>query len=130
MALGVVDLCALLTVVTRKPPEVFWKIATATPQTWLLLFLIGIGPGTAAFILFADGINKVEATRGSIVAMSEPVAACLFGYFILGESLTLLQVAGVLLVLGSIWMVSIAGAPKSRSKRPSARGSVSSYPEE
>ena len=126
MTLGVIDLCVLLTLVTGKPPEVFWKIATATPHTWLLLFLIGIGPGTAAFILFADGINKVEATRGSIVAMSEPVAACLIGYFMLGENLTVLQVVGVLLVLGSIWMVSIPGAASRRS----TRRSVASYPEE
>lgn len=107
MTLGVIDLSVLLTIFTRKPPEVFAKIASATPHTWLLLLLIGMGPGTVAFILFADGINKVEATRGSIVAMSEPVAACLIGYFMLGESLTFLQVMGVALVLGSIWMVSV-----------------------
>jgi len=111
MALGTLDLMVLLTVVTGKPPEVFAKVIAATPSTWLLLMLIGLGPGTAAFILFADGINKVEATRGSIVAMSEPVAACLIGYFMLDESLTLLQIVGIFLVLGSIWMVSIAKAP-------------------
>ncbi|MGE5580856.1 MAG: DMT family transporter [Bacillota bacterium] len=121
MALGAADLSLLLTVITRRPPEVFAKIATATPHTWLLLLLIGMGPGTAAFILFADGINKVEATRGSIVAMSEPVAACLFGYFILNESLTFLQVIGVLLVLGSIWTVSIAGASRRSSELNSRR---------
>ncbi len=115
MALGVIDLSILLTVFTRKPPEIFWRIATATPHTWLLLLLIGMGPGTAAFILFADGINKVEATRGSIVAMSEPVAACLISYFVLGESLTMLQVMGVLLVLGSIWKVSIPAAATRRT---------------
>lgn len=112
MALGAADLSLLLTIITRMPPEVFAKIAAATPHTWLLLLLIGMGPGTTAFVLFADGINKVEATRGSIVAMSEPVAACLFGYFLLGESLTFLQVVGVVLVLGSIWTVSIAGASR------------------
>ncbi len=115
MTLGSIDLSILLTIVTRRPPEIFWKVATATPHTWVLLLLMGMGPGAASFILFADGINKVEATRGSIVAMSEPVAACLLGYFVLGESLTLLQVAGVLLVLCSIWMVSI---PAALSRRP------------
>lgn len=109
MAFGALDLAVLLTIVTRRPPEVFARVLTATPTTWWLLLLIGLGPGTAAFLLFADGINKVDATRGSIVAMSEPVAACLLGYLLLGESLTFLQVTGILLVLGSIWMVSIPG---------------------
>jgi DME family drug/metabolite transporter len=124
MALGALDLSLLLAVITRRPPEVFSKLAIATPHAWLLFLLIGMGPGTAAFILFADGINKVEATRGSIVAMSEPVAACLFGYFILDESLTFLQIVGVVLVLASIWTVSIAGAP-GRSKRTAAKQSPS-----
>jgi drug/metabolite transporter (DMT)-like permease len=74
------------------------------------LLLLGIGPGTAAFLLFSDGINKVEAPRGSIVAMSEPVAACRLGYLILDESLSLPQFFGILLVLGSIWTMSLGDA--------------------
>ena len=130
MALGTIDLSVLLVVLTRRLPEIFGKIASATPGTWLLLMLIGLGPGAAAFILFADGINKVEATRGSIVAMSEPVAACLFGYFLLGESLTFFQMMGILMVLGSIWMVSIAGAPSRRARQVSADRQAAPHSEE
>ncbi len=119
MALGTLDLSVLLMIMTGKTPEVIGKIMSATPSTWLMLLLVGLGPGTTAFILFADGINKVEATRGSIVAMTEPIAACVFGYFLLGESLSLLQVIGIFMVLGSIWAVSVAGAPSRRKGQAS-----------
>lgn len=122
MALGTLDLSALLMIITRRPPEVIGKIMSATPSTWLMLLLVGLGPGTTAFILFADGINKVDATRGSIVAMTEPIAACVFGYFLLGESLSLLQIIGIFMVLGSIWAVSVAGAPSRRKDQASVAG--------
>lgn len=107
MAFGSLEFSAIIAAATGRLPEIFMRIATATPNTLMLLVLIGLGPGASAFVLFADGINKVEATRGSIVAMSEPVAACLLGYLILGETLTFLQVIGVALVLASIFAVSL-----------------------
>ena len=112
MLTGALQLTLLLALVTGKLPTVFSRMATASPKAWILMTLIGIGPGTAAFVLFADGINKVEATRGSIVAMSEPVAACLLGYLVLDEKLTWLQLAGVVLVIGSIMGISITKAPE------------------
>lgn len=121
MVFGSVEFSAVIVAVTGRLPEVLGKIATAAPHTLLLLVLIGLGPGASAFVLFADGINKVEATRGSIVAMSEPVAACLLGYLLLGETLTLLQVIGVTLVLASIWTVSIPQVAFSKRRRQAAR---------
>ena len=117
MALGAADLSILLTLITGGPPLVFARVAAAPTHVWGLFLLIGIGPGTAAFLLFADGINKVEATSGSIVAMCEPAAACLLSYFILGEKLTALQVAGVFMVLAGIWAVSVADAVRRKARR-------------
>jgi len=117
MALGAADLSVLLALFTGRPPLVFAKMAAAPPHAWALLLLIGMGPGTAAFLLFADGINKVEATSGSIVAMCEPVAACLLSYFILGEKLTGLQVAGIFMVLAGIWTVSAVDAYRRKARR-------------
>ncbi len=115
MAFGFVELFILMTAVTGNIPTVFAKLAAGSPRVWVLLTLMGIGPGLGAFVLFADGINKVDASRGSIVAMCEPVAACLLGYFVLGETLTASQILGVALVIGSILGVSL---PESR-KTPS-----------
>ncbi|QUL98044.1 MAG: EamA family transporter [Candidatus Fermentithermobacillus carboniphilus] len=114
MATGTPALILTLTISKGQAPEFFTKLAHATPGSWLIFLLLGLGPGTLAFIFFADGINKVEATRGSIVAMSEPVAACILGYFILGETLTWTELLGVGLVLGAIWSVSLPLASRAR----------------
>lgn len=121
MALGGLHLSAAMAVMNRRFPDVFARLVRAPASTWLWFFLIGLGPGTVAFILFADGINKVDATTGSIVAMSEPVAACLLGYFVLGETLAPTQIAGVALVLMSIWTVSIPEAKTRRKKDAGSR---------
>ncbi len=113
MTFGATNLCLILTFVNKRAPGIFQKLALAPKSVWLIFLLAGLGPGTLAFILFADGINKVDATKGSIMAMSEPVAACLLGYLVLKETLALTQVLGVALVLASIWAVSI---PEARRK--------------
>jgi DME family drug/metabolite transporter len=118
MAFGSLHLFTIVTLVTGRIPQVFSKIVHAETGTLLLLFLIGLGPGTLAFILFADGINRVDATRGCIMAMSEPVAACLLGYFVLGETLAPTQVIGVGLVLVSIWAVTIPEAAGNKRRVP------------
>ncbi|MGI6642469.1 MAG: DMT family transporter [Bacillota bacterium] len=118
MAFGFLELSVLTTAVTGSIPAVFRKLAAGSPRVWSLLALMGIGPGLMAFVLFADGINKVDASRGSIVAMCEPVAACLLGYFLLGETLTGSQVLGVALVIGSILGVSL---PESKERLPRQR---------
>lgn len=119
MLTGALQLILLLTLVTGHIPTVFSRMATASTKAWLLMSLIGLGPGTAAFVLFADGINRVEASRGSIVAMSEPVAACLLGYVVLGEKLSWSQLGGVFLVIGSIVGISVTKSPVTGDSKTS-----------
>ncbi|HHW27165.1 MAG TPA: EamA family transporter [Firmicutes bacterium] len=119
MLTGALQLILFLSLTTGSFPTVFARMASASPKSWLLMTLIGLGPGTAAFVLFTDGINKVEAGRGSIVAMSEPVAACLLGYLALGEKLTWSQLLGVFLVIGSIVGISVTKAPGTGDSKTS-----------
>lgn len=106
MLLGGVVLLGSLLVLRGGPVE----FVRSFPPTWRQdiprFAFMGLGPGTLAFILFADGINKVEATRGSIAALSEPLAAYLIGYFFLGESLSLRAALGASFVVSAIWIVS------------------------
>ncbi len=111
MAFGFLELCIIMAVTTGGIP-VFSKLMAASAKTWVLFCVMGLGPGLGAFVLFADGINKVDASRGSIVAMCEPVAACLLGYFVLKETLTISQILGVALVIGAVLGVSLFAAQK------------------
>jgi len=117
MASGGAILVSGLTILKGHIPTVFLRLGNSGPLAWLLFMVIGLGPGCLAFVLFADGINKVEATRGAIVAMSEPIAACILGYLVLGEKLTLPQLIGVGLVLGAIVAVSFQDVRERRKKQ-------------
>lgn len=69
------------------------------PEAWLLIVLVAAGPSLAARVLYVAALKHVEASRGSIVANVEPVAAALFAYLILGEILSPSQLIGGFLVL-------------------------------
>jgi drug/metabolite transporter (DMT)-like permease len=60
-----------------------------------------------AYGLYLTGLQHVEASHASILATIEPVVAALLGYWMLGEPLELLQIAGVVLVLGSAVLLNL-----------------------
>ncbi|HHY36021.1 MAG TPA: EamA family transporter [Firmicutes bacterium] len=114
MAFGGSLLFCVLSVWRGGVVEFVRALPPAWPKSLFHFALMGLGPGTTAFILFADGINKVEATRGSIAALAEPLAAYVIGYFFLGESLSLRGIVGALSVLSAIAVVSASQALRMR----------------
>lgn len=54
------------------------------------------------FSLFLVGLRRVSPTGASIVSTSETVAATLFAFLFLGESLTTGQIVGAVFILGAI----------------------------
>ncbi|MBE3518845.1 MAG: EamA family transporter [Firmicutes bacterium] len=114
MAFGGSALFCVLTLWRGGIAEFIRVLPAAWPKSLFHFALMGLGPGTAAFVLFADGINKVEATRGSIAALSEPLAAYVIGYFFLGEPLSLRGIVGALFVLSAIAVVSASQAFRMR----------------
>ncbi|PIR20397.1 MAG: hypothetical protein COV45_06380 [Deltaproteobacteria bacterium CG11_big_fil_rev_8_21_14_0_20_47_16] len=59
------------------------------------------------YMLFYKGIQMMRATRASVIATIEPVAAAVFAYFLLGESLQVPQILGGCLVVGSIMLLQM-----------------------
>jgi DME family drug/metabolite transporter len=115
MISGLISLSVILTIAHGTIPPIINKCLTISPKALVLLTAMGLGPGTMAYILFADGITKVDATRGSIAAMIEPIAACILGYLLLEEHLALSQLIGMCMIIGAIWTVSISHAQKTKS---------------
>jgi drug/metabolite transporter (DMT)-like permease len=60
----------------------------------------------APYLLYTAGLAKVETGRASILACAEPVMATLLSIFALGEPFTLTAAAGVVCVLGAVWLLS------------------------
>lgn len=74
-------------------------VPSATPAAWLVLAVSAAAQALLAYALFTWGLKHVEASRAIVVATLEPVSAALWGYVILGEQMTALQLVGGALVL-------------------------------
>jgi drug/metabolite transporter, DME family len=70
-----------------------------------VLFLalgLGLFPTVIAYIVYTYGLNKTEASKASILSTIEPVVATSIGIFIFQESFNLIQMIGMIMILGSV----------------------------
>jgi drug/metabolite transporter (DMT)-like permease len=75
---------------------------------WLLLGWMVVLGTIVPFALLAASLRHIPASRAAITAMFEPVAATVFAYAWLGESLTAFQLVGALVVLAAILLAQTA----------------------
>ncbi len=79
-----------------KPP---WQIHCTLPLAGLYLLLALVG-SVIPYLFYMKGLQSgLEGGLASIVATFEPVAATLFSALFLGDSLSVVQVLGILLVV-------------------------------
>jgi len=68
----------------------------------IFLGFIG-GTGT---ILYYEGLKRIKAAQVSAIELSTPFFASILSFFILGETLTPLQISGIFLLLAGIYFLS------------------------
>ncbi len=92
---------ALTSIVAFSLPEV-----TKFPiQLWSLIFAIAWIPSLFGYFLYSHALKYVEATKGSIVSILEPISAGLLSVIILVETLEPLQLLGMVLALIGIGLL-------------------------
>ena len=79
-----------------------------------LLWAAGLGVVTAFFpyVFYSKALEHMEGSRASILASIEPVVAALFSVFLFHEPLGMAGVAGMVLVLAAIVLLSVSPARK------------------
>jgi drug/metabolite transporter (DMT)-like permease len=77
-------------------------------KIWMAFLYIAIFSTLIPFGFYLKGIEQVRATRASITATWEPVVAGITAYFVLGEVLSPLQVAGGFGVIAAIVLLQMA----------------------
>jgi drug/metabolite transporter (DMT)-like permease len=75
---------------------------------WLLMAWMVVLGTIVPFALLAASLQHIPASRAAITAMFEPVAAIVFAYAWLGESLTAAQFVGAFVVLSGILLAQTA----------------------
>jgi drug/metabolite transporter (DMT)-like permease len=74
-------------------------------DVWYYTLTLGFIPTVLAYIFYTKGLSYVESSKASITATIEPVVAASVGVFMFGEILSLLQIAGIILVIVAVIMM-------------------------
>lgn len=80
----------------------FVAFADKSPAAWAAILFTAVVPTYGAYLLYAAGLRRVEATRAATLATLEPVVATLAAYAFFGERLAALAYVGSAIVLAGV----------------------------
>lgn len=69
-----------------------------------------------AFILFAYSVSRMGITKANVFTNTIPLFTALFAFFILGEKLSVQNMAGMIIVISGIFMSQINGRQKKSTE--------------
>lgn len=80
----------------------------------VLMLAAGLGffPTALAYLLYTEGLSRIEAGKASITTMFEPVTAAFVGVLFYGDALSRFQAIGIFLVLLSVLIIQKVGIKK------------------
>ncbi|UVS80996.1 DMT family transporter [Actinokineospora sp. UTMC 2448] len=93
------------------PVAVFGKTVPFGPwesPVWVLLVAVAVLSTALAYSLSLSSLRHLPSTVASVLALTEPVVATLIAWLMLGEILTLPQIAGMAVLLSGAALVQIA----------------------
>ena len=99
-----------------SPADFFWLGTSAAG--WGVLFMLAAGPTVAGFGLYNVSLSYLPSSVANLILTLEPAFTAAYAYFLLGERLTPVQIAGSLLILGGVAFLRIYEANlQLRSRR-------------
>jgi drug/metabolite transporter (DMT)-like permease len=92
-------------------PFGLWQAVTTphlalTAKDWLLLAYLGVIVNAVTYFLWYSGLKKATASQAAVFSAIMPISALLLAYVFLGEPLKLVDVVGLALVLGGVFLVT------------------------
>lgn len=90
-------------------PDMINKLKATGNISGTLAFVLLTSVITAVipYLLYTLGLSKTIASRAAILATVEPVAATLFGFFVMKETVAPIAIAGIVLVIGAIAVLNL-----------------------
>lgn len=83
-----------------------------TGQTVLLILTVGIIHTGVAYLLYFSAMQKLPGQTIALFSYIDPITAILLSSLLLGEIMSLLQILGALLILGSTLVSELSGSKK------------------
>ncbi len=82
-----------------------YNLSGYSPLTYTMMILLALVPQLIGHSCLNLAVRLIPVTFVSVAILGEPVGATLLGYIILGETPTLNDIAGGILILGGIFIV-------------------------
>ncbi len=107
------------------PAEMLW-LGEAW-KGWAMLLLLAAGPTLVGFGLYNVSLSYLPSSLANLIVTLEPAFTVVLAYFLLGERLTTVQLAGGLLILGAVALLRVyEGRLETRTGRDRAFGKETS----
>lgn len=94
-----------------NPP---WRLLNLTGAQWAFLWLFALTSVLIPFSLYIAGLQYLDATRAIVTSCLEPVFSIVIAALALGETVSPVQIVGVVVVLSATVLIQMPG----RSGRP------------
>ncbi|MFD7654846.1 DMT family transporter [Actinosynnema sp. NPDC059797] len=102
-----------------SPP---WLIPVTAPTalgpSWLLLVVMALFSTVVAYLTGILSLRHVPPAVASVIGLLEVVVSAALAWWLLGEELTAVQVAGAVVLLTGAAVVQVASAPRPGRNRP------------
>jgi drug/metabolite transporter, DME family len=91
------------------------------PMGWLwslhgvsTVLYLGVIPTAVAYIFFSKGLRSVDGATAGTVSLTEPATASMFGFFLLGETISSGGALGIALIAVSLVLISAGALVRGR----------------
>lgn len=82
------------------------QLTQITGTQWLYLLAITFSTGLVALAIYYFGLQRVPASRSTLLELTWPVSAMLIGYVFLGERLTPTQILGSIVLITTMYLIA------------------------
>ncbi|MEM9630592.1 MAG: DMT family transporter [Pseudomonadota bacterium] len=76
-----------------------WSFSDPSPTAWMNVLALGILATAIAYLIYFQLLGEAGATNASLVTLIVPASALFFGWLLLGENLSALQLGGFAVLL-------------------------------
>jgi len=87
-----------------------------TGDSVLMMLVLGIFHGGVGFYLFFSGMGGLKGQSIAVLSYVDPLTSLMISALVIGEKMTLLQMIGAALLLGSTLLSEVSGSKKVHEK--------------
>jgi RarD protein len=81
-----------------------FHIAAVSSKAWMFILIVGIIHTGIAYLLYFTSIKQLNGQSIAILSYIDPISAVIIAAVVLGETMTLLKIAGGIFILGSTFL--------------------------